>query len=258
MTHLTEQDLILLYYSEPGVPADAPKHLAQCPECRAAAEALAETLGVCNEWTLPEPSADFGRDAWNRLVPVLDIPAILPKPRWHAVRVWAAATGLAVLLAAVFMAGRMSRPAESPVAGLSDQARDRILENAVADHLDRVQMLMTEIDDDRIPDSGGLAIEKQRAEDLAQEGRLMRQSLAARGDTATTSFLDETDNFLVEAAHTPDSASGSVPDPGLRDLRERLDSGSLLFKVRVVESNLREALGRAEAGGNIAKKEQKL
>jgi hypothetical protein len=246
MMHLSEEDLILLYYGEPTEHPDVRSHLAECAECRSAAGSLARTLSVCNEWNVPERSAEFGRDVWLRLVPELEIQ---PKPKrglqWlmgmQAARIGVAALAFAVLLVAVFLAGRFSRTPATPVmTGLSDQARDRILAIAVADHLDRVQMLMTEISNTR--DSGpghtseiSFKDERDRAEDLLQEGRLMRQTLARKGETATTSFLDEVERFLTEAAHTPDSVNADE----LRDLRGRIESGSLLFKVRIVESNLR-------------------
>ena len=63
----------------------------------------------------------------------------------------------------------------------------------------------------------------------------MKQSLALHGETATTGFLDDVDRFLIEAAHTPDR----VGEKEIAELRQRIDSGSLLFKVRIVESNLR-------------------
>jgi hypothetical protein len=229
MTHLSDEDLILLYYEEPGGTRHARVHLAECDECRAAAESLARALSLCNELSVPERSPEFGHDVWTRLVPSLDVQV---NKHGFPVRLWLSAAAFAVLLIAVFFAGRFSRPAQAPVmAGLSDQARERILAIAVADHLDRVQMLLTEIADG----SGGLADNSARAEDLVQEGRLMRQSLAAQGETATTGFLDEVERFLIEAAHTPDSAT---PEE-VRDLRDRIESGSLLFKVRIVESNLR-------------------
>jgi hypothetical protein len=152
--------------------------------------------------------------------------------------VWLTASALAILLVAVFFAGRLSRPTAAPspvLAGLSDQARERILAITVADHLDRVQNLLTEISDDSGAGAEGFADNRARAEDLVQEERLMRQSLAIQGETATTNFLDEVETVLTEAAHTPDSASAEQ----VRDLRDRIEAGSLLFKVRVVESNLR-------------------
>ncbi len=239
MKHLSEEDLILAYYNEPGAADFAGPHLAECAECRAAAESLAQTLNICNNWTVPEPSSDFGRDTWLRLVPSLDTP---PQPAgWRAwfrgrpLRIMTAAAGFAVLLVAVFLAGRYSRPTASPeMAGLSDQARERILATAAADHLDRVQILLTEI-----ANSGdapaALATDRERAAELVKESRLVRQSLAAKGETVTTSFLDETERFLLEAAHTPVTNSGEE----VRGLRDRIESDSLLFKVRVVESNLR-------------------
>ncbi len=246
MMHLSEEDLILLYYGETGADPDAKAHLAECAECRSAAGGLARTLGVCNEWNAPEKTAEFGRDVWLRLVPELDgQPEPKPGLRWlmglRTARIWVAASALALVLVAVFLAGRFSRTTETPMmAGLSDQARDRILAIAVADHLDRVQMLMTEISNTRESGPGSASTisfkdERDRAEDLLQEGRLMRQTLAGKGETATTSFLDEVERFLTEAAHTPDSVDATE----LRDLRGRIESGSLLFKVRIVESNLR-------------------
>ena len=237
MTHLTEEDLILVYYNEPGAPGDAKTHIAECAECRALAESLARTLSVCNEWTVPEPSPEFGRDAWLRLLPELHTQPQTPRGL-HGFRLWATAAGFAVVLMAVFFAGRYSRPGRSVepavMAGLSDQARERILAIAAADHLDRVQILMTEIaNTGSRPET--FAANRERAADLVQEGRLVRQSLAAQGESATTTFLDETERFLIEAAHTPDSASVRE----VLDLRNRIESGSLLFKVRIVESNLR-------------------
>lgn len=238
MTHLTEEDLILAYYNEPGA-GHAEAHLAECSGCRAAAESLARALSVCNQWTVPERPPEFGRDVWLRLVPELRAqPAVVQRATgaWRGLRIWATAAALAMLLLAVFLAGRYSRPAPAPVmAGLSDRARERILAIAVADHLDRVQILLTEISNTSGANPEAFASDRDRAEDLVQEGRLMRQSLAARGETATTGFLDEVERFLIETAHTPESASGQ----DVRDLRDRIESGSLLFKVRVVESNLR-------------------
>ena len=236
MTHLSEEDLILLYYAEPGVPGDARTHLARCAECRAAAESLARALTVCDELAVPERSPEFGRDVWTRLAPAL---AFQPEPaRRFTPRIWLSAAALAVLLVAVFFAGRFSRtasPRPPAMAGLSDQARERILAIAVADHLDRVQTLLTEIADGKGSGPDAFAENRARAGDLVAEGRLMRQTLAAQGDTATAAFLDETERFLIDAAHTPDTATASE----VRELRDRIESGSLLFKVRIVESNLR-------------------
>jgi len=229
--HLSEEDLILLYYDEPGAAGHAAQHLAECPACRMASVSLSSALTACDEWSAPEPSPGFGHDVWTRLAPAL---SGQPRPghfflarRWLTTMI--AATAFAILLVVVFFAGRLSQTPRPPVlTGLSDRARERILAIAVADHLERAQTLLTEFANTGFAD-------RERAEDLVQEGRLMRQSLAAQRESATTGFLDEVDGVLLEVAHIPDTASAQR----VRDLRKQIQSESLVFKAQVVESNLR-------------------
>jgi hypothetical protein len=215
MKHLSEEDLILIYYGEL-----ADTHLAECGQCKAAADALAQTLDLCNEWTVPTPDAGFERRIWDY------------RPRaWSVPRAWIAVAAAAVLLVTAFLLGRQSRtPQPSIVAGLSSQARERILEISLADHLDRAGMLLTEISNE-----GDFAAERPRAQDLVEEGRLMRQTLARRGVSPTLTFLDEVERVLLEVANAPDSVSPRE----VEELQQRIASGSLLFKVRIIESNLR-------------------
>ncbi len=77
--------------------------------------------------------------------------------------------------------------------------------------------------------------ERVRAQDLVEEGRLMRQTLARQGVSPTLTFLDEVERVLLEVANAPDSVSPSE----VRELQQRIGSGSLLFKVQVIEANLR-------------------
>ena len=121
------------------------------------------------------------------------------------------------------------------MAGLSDQARARILEISLADHLDRADTLLTEISNAGDAGSLDFAAERGRAQDLVEEGRLMRQTLARQGNGPTLTFLDEVERFLLEVANAPDSVSARE----VRELQQRIGSNSLIFKVRVIESNLR-------------------
>jgi len=229
MKHLSEEDLILIYYGEPGVSKEAHAHLAECGQCKTAADSLAQTLDLCDEWSVPTPDAGFERRVWQS------------RRSWSMPRAWIGLAAAAVLLIAAFLLGRGSRtpqPAsesKSFIAGLSNQARERILEISLADHLDRAGMLLTEISN--AGDSGPLdfATERGRAQDLVEEGRLMRQTLARQGAGPTLTFLDEVERFLLEVANAPDSVSVRE----VRELQERIGSSSLLFKVRVIESNLR-------------------
>lgn len=222
MEHLNEEDLVLIYYNEPGSPEGAGAHLANCGECREAALALAVVLDSCNEWQVPEPSPDLVRRVRE------SIPApVIPIRSW----LYTAAAVAAVLLL-TFLAGRYSQhPKPSVFAGLSHEAQHRILEISLADHLDRAELLLTEISNGSDKDP----VDRARAQDLVDEGRLIRQTLALAGEGGTLGLLDEVERFMLEVANAPDQANGAE----LRQLRERIASNSLLFKVRILESNLR-------------------
>lgn len=232
MRHLTEDDLVLLYYDEPGAPHQARVHLAQCPECRAAAESLAQTLDVCNALAVPEPDAQFGRSVWARLVPQLE-----SRRKPFAPRFWITAAAMAALMIAAFLAGRFSwQPAPAITAGLSAQARERILAISVADHLERAQLLLTEISNMSDTDAAELAADRSHARDLANENRLMRQVILSSHENAGMApLLDDVGRFVLEVANAPDKVTAA----DVRDLKLRLDSESLLFKIRILETNLR-------------------
>jgi hypothetical protein len=225
MKHVSEEDLILIYYAEPGVPEEARAHLVECGHCRAAADALAQTLNLCNEWSVPEPDAGFERRVWPQR-----------QRDWFIPRVWIGVAAAVVLLIGAFQLGRVSKaPQPLAIAGLSKQARERILEISLADHLDRADMLLTEISNAGESAPLDFASERGRAQDLVEEGRLMRQTLARQGASPTVTFLDEVERFLIEVANAPDSVSPRE----VEELQQRIGSGSLLFKVRIIESNLR-------------------
>ncbi|MDE3197171.1 MAG: hypothetical protein KGN84_12550 [Acidobacteriota bacterium] len=233
MNHIPEDDLILLHYGDPGVSPELRAHLDSCPECRRAASSLADTLNLCNEWQVPEPAPGFERGIWAQIVPHMESPRRTPFAWW---KIAGALTATAALLIAAFVAGRVSfQPKPSITAGLSHQARQRILAISLADHLDRAEMLLTEISNARDTDTGLLADDRARAQDLVDEGRLMRQTLALRGPTSTLSLLDDVERFMLEVANSPET----LTPVDVRALRERIGSDSLLFKVRIIESNLR-------------------
>jgi hypothetical protein len=231
MKHLSEEDLVLLYYDEPGV-AEGSKtalvHLAECADCRVAAESLAQTLDVCNEWSPPAADAELARSVWARLAPQMD-----PRPAHSGRRrLWLMAAAVAALVVAAFFAGRSSsRPAPAITAGLSEPARARILSIALADHLDRAQLLLTEVANMNDTDSAEFDASRARAKDLVNEGRLLRQVMASNSEP----ILDEVGRFVLEVANAPDNVKAGE----IQGLKQRIDSESLLFKVRIIEANLR-------------------
>ena len=88
----------------------------------------------------------------------------------------------------------------------------------------------------RAADAAGVASERERAEQLVSANRLYRETAAATGDASVVDLLDQLERVLVEVAASPSDRSA----PEIADLRRRIESGSLLFKVRVVSSDLQE------------------
>ncbi len=239
MGHLSEEQLILQYYREGGAEAEA--HLAECEACRAELNGLSLTLAAVSDLPVPERDESYGREVYVRLLPRLE------EKRWWFT--WwprlATAGAMAVLLVAAFLAGRLTRPGSSGVApvpsqGSTAQTRDRILLVAVGDHLERSQMVLIELSNAPTPRNRNqlvdISTEQQWAEDLVENNRLYRQTAAGAGEPAVAGLLDELERFLLEIAHSPTK----IPASELERLRKRIVEKGILFKVRVVESDVRE------------------
>jgi hypothetical protein len=78
--------------------------------------------------------------------------------------------------------------------------------------------------------------EQQRAEDLIGENRLYRQAALKSGDRAVSSVLDELERVLLDIAHSPSKLDSAE----FEQIRQRIEAEGILFKIRVVGSNLRE------------------
>jgi hypothetical protein len=116
----------------------------------------------------------------------------------------------------------------------SSNARERVLLLALSNYLDRSQIVLSEVAN--APDGGDIANERRSAEDLVTENRLLRQTAAKSGDPARAQLLDELERVLMEIAHSPSDTSA----PEMESLRNRIEAQGLLFKIRVVGSNVRQ------------------
>jgi len=234
MTHLDEERLVALCFGD-GTPADA-AHAASCPECAAAAERLWATLAAVEPGDIPERDEDYGRVVWERLQARLEA-----ERRWirrSALRrrtvTWGA---LAASLLIAFLAGReFPRPAPPVAEAIPEAARERILLLAVGDHLERSQVLLVEL----INAAPGAALDvpsaQESAESLVTANRLYRASAIQAGDTGVASVLEELERVLVEVAHQGPGASAKE----MERIRRRIEERGILFKVRVIESQVRE------------------
>jgi hypothetical protein len=250
MTHLTDEQLVDYHYAlgherDPRLGV----HLEECAECRANFEALERTLAAVDAAPLPERGPAYGAQVWQRIEPQLGA-----RPgrgwgfdwsAWFAPRRLVLVGAIAALLVAAFLAGRLTRPAGLPngtptgtdVAGAGmAQGRDRILLVAVGDHLERSQMVLVELINAKPGRALDISSEQHRAEDLVAANRIYRQTAQRAGETGVASVLDELERVLVEIANSP----SKVTSPQLEELRKRIESRGILFKIRVVGIEVRE------------------
>ena len=116
------------------------------------------------------------------------------------------------------------------------EARERILLLAVGEHLERSQVLLVELSNAGPGAELDVDAARETAEDLVTANRVYRASAQQAGDAGVASVLAELERVLVEVAHQGPDASAKELDR----IRKRIEDRGLLFKVRVIESQVRE------------------
>jgi hypothetical protein len=252
ISHPTDDDLVLHCYGEASDPAAVDAHLAACPECRASYESLQTTLAAVDD-EAPARGPDYGAQVWQRLQPKLGtegrvnlIPAwptaVASRRERFAPRrlLWTGA--LAASLLAAFLLGRYLP--RGPGEGTSGPVRERILLLAVGDHLDRSQVVLLELLNADPLASRDVTTERISAEELLSANRLYRQAAARSGDAGVASVLEELERVLIEVANGP----SELGPQDLAALRRRIESQGVLFRVRVIGSQIREREKEAVQG----------
>jgi hypothetical protein len=239
MNHCTDEDLVLLHYGEEPRYA---RHVDACATCTERYRELAATLQAIVADQLPERGDQYGLEVWQR------IRHRLPErePWWRTVLSWQVAAGAAcavLLLAVGFAAGRFwqERPvrqaAGTPVPLPGDDDSRRVLLLTVADHLERSDRILTDIVNAPVEDD--IAAEQEWAVDLVAASRLYRQEAIDANEASVAGVLDELERMLLDIVHRP----SRVTEEDLQEIRRRMDSAALLFKLRVVGTQLRELTG---------------
>lgn len=239
--HLTEDELILHSYGEIER-ADRGRvdaHLAACAECQLAKEKLARVMTMVDTAPPVEAPDGFERVVWARLEPKLD----QHRGGWRSLLwfpQWALAGGVAALLVAAFWAGRISggdTVAPGTVASVVGEIEpERVLNATVGDHLDRTQMMLVELANADSDGADVLAGEQERAVDLVAANRLIRQSALKSGDAQVVDILEDLERVLLEIANAPEAATSN----DLTDLQSRITREDLLFRLRVIASEMRQ------------------
>jgi hypothetical protein len=238
--HLSEDELILHYYGE--IDRDEQSrvvaHLASCAECRQANDKLARVMSLVDSAAPVEAPQGFERVMWARLEPQLDA----HRGGWKRLfwfPQWALAGGVAALLVAAFWAGRISSVTPSNPSSANTVAAvepQRVLQAAVGDHLDRTQMMLVELVNAETDHGDVLAGEQARAADLVAANRVIKQSAMQAGDGQIVDVLEDLERVLLESANAPADATSKE----ITDLQSRITTDDLLFRLRVIASEMRQ------------------
>jgi hypothetical protein len=259
MKHLNEEELIELYYKQGK--AGARRHLEACAECAEAYAALKSDLAAMQTAAPPARDAAYGERVWRSIAPTL--PAYEARQRsWLRAGVWRGlsyASACAVLVAGAFIAGRawehkqvrttaganpttIPQPAAPP--------RQRLVVVVLSDHLERSERLLVEL---KHADAGSEEMVtplRDEARSLLAANRVCRQNAEKNDDPALAAALARLDHLLVELANQ----KGGLNAASLARLQDEMNSGSLLFEVRVLRSRIpdqQSAANNRPIGGTI-------
>jgi hypothetical protein len=230
-----DEELILYFYGEHEAPEELARELATELALSRRYDALASELSALDHLAAPEPRPGLEGRMWARVSPSLARPSrgFAWPTGWFG---WAALTTAVLVVGFTgFWGGRALHPppTENTVAetlkALSPAARERVLQAALADHLDSSQRLMLEVK------NGNPSVDEERAwaEALLSENRLYRLAAERAGQRRIAAVLLELEPFLTQLADAPESFD-------LRLSKAKIESHDLLFKVRITRNNLKE------------------
>ena len=241
MRHMTEEELIAYKEGVAAQRAVIAQHLAACEECRTELERIEAVLAALDTLPVPNPGDDYGRHVWQQIAPRLPERPARWWQEWFEPRRLATMGALAAIIVAAFLTGWFLRDRRTPDAiADKEQIRERVLVVAVGDHLSKSEMFLVELSNAQ-PNSSSeklvdISAEQRRAEDLLEENRLYRQTALQEGDNVMASTLDELERFLLDVANSPDQ----ITPAQLEKIRQKIEARGILFKVRVVGSELQE------------------
>jgi putative zinc finger protein len=243
----------------PAERASVEQHLAGCGDCALVAAELKQIVRETRALAPLQPAervwrsvaAQFADDvaAAKTNVVRLEERRKTPFAIWSWRPAWAIVTAAMVVLA--FIAGRwIEQRHQRPVvtenrraqaiapadASASAQVRERVLLVAVGDHLERSQLVLVELANAHTNDELDISAERQSADELVASNRLYRQTAAEMGQTSLADVLDDLERVLVEVARGPSQVSVRQ----LADIQQRIEAQGILFKVKVIGSEMRD------------------
>ena len=235
MAKRPDEELILFFYGEHPEPDGLERELAADAELSRRYETLRRELRGLDALQVPEPRPGLEGRMWARVEPELHRPRrrfTIPAgwPSWAAVT-----AGIIVVALVGFLAGRSTHPPPTELAvvenlrALPPDARDRVLQAALADHLEASQRLLLEVANGA-PSLNG---ERAWAETLLSANRLYRRAAQRAGQNRVAAVARRA-RAVADAACRIAGVSRSPRR------QERIENADLLFKVRIARNNLKE------------------
>jgi len=244
MRHITDEELILLYYGEHDDPALAVT-VAKSEELSARYDALCAELKLADAYQPPQRGDDYGAEVWQRISsqlgeeekPVSRFGAWLAsfaQPRFSL----AGALSIALVAALAFMLGRngaqdigndVTAPAGVIPVSMAEINSDRLLKRSVAAHLEQVNIVLTQF----VNTSETSSNETEHATDMLVANRLYRQAAETQGNQKLAAFLADLEPLLIELAYQAQSGS-----PATRERMQQEVKDGLLFRVRIMNNQL--------------------
>ena len=235
--HLTDNQLVLLYYREPLEEAGLDGHLAGCAECLERFQTLTRVLHAVAQDEIPEPAGDFeARMTIRVLAAARAKPKVEPRGRLlhfpRVARFVAVGAALAACLMLAFNAGRDRGRADEQILSAA-QAKQRVLLTALSDHLGRSRVTLVELKN-RDASAADLVALQAAADNLINASRLFRAAAERAGEAQVAGVMEETERLLIRFAAADPKDAGAE----LAGLRKRVESRDLLFRLQVMEAQI--------------------
>lgn len=254
MSHLSQEEFVLSYYSEPELGADRREHLAHCESCTAELAGLASVLDRVTPVEVPDPADDYEARVWDRLQWRLR-----GEKKRNRFALYVKSAAIAATVAIAFLAGLFwkspSRQVDEPssvasatttnaiptssTTGRLEASNTRILLVVVGEHFDQSERVLVELTNITPTGTNDISTERERAEELLASNRLYRRTAVSRGEEDVATLLDELEPVLLQIAHAPDNVSAEE----LRTMQKRVETKGLVFKLRVVRADVRRNAG---------------
>jgi hypothetical protein len=254
MTHLSEEELIALYYGESANDGDARRHLNLCRECWTQFGELEQVLGGIRPPAVSQRGAEFFERVWQGLRPALTPYDCSERRGWRIWMRWKTVglvTACALLLALVFMGGRIWERQKSNAARVTAspnrQASQRLVVVVLTDHLDRTERLLVTLDHAKAGDSVENSVLQTQAQELLASNRLYRMSANEAGDPALAAALERLERVLAEVANEPTLSAAD-----LDRVRKEMNTEAILFEIRVLLSKTPNGMSGAERGKGVS------